>query len=350
METRLKQFFQGNIKTLDDILFESQSKINKINTEGMGKLSKLDPDEIVGKLWNSERPLRFKRFLDVVKKESPELFGETQQAILRRLKRSTSIRTPDGHLIFSAAEFQKQLVKNDGLFKLMFQNNPEHLSFLKKFSKAVDISQGSPSKNILSMGKGGDDALQAFGPPMEAVGMLRSLYFRPLSAKGVAFTNFLSGYGKLIDDKMGEILIDPNKTKAFNDLAKLFRGTNFDNYKVGPFEIKAKEILHDILGLPLKFEAFKSIPDFFIDGLDSDYTGRVEETFWGVVPKKLEEKDTYNDLSPIDKKNLLDEIKKPEANNSSKLSQDPIKVATTENICCGSHLFCSSFNISLDIY
>ena len=326
---------QGNIKVLDDIVFESQSKINKINSAGVGKLSKLDPDDIVGKLWNSERPLEFKNFLDVVKKESPELFKETQQAILRRLKRSTAIRTADGLYIFSAAEFQKQIVKNDGLFKLMFKDTPEHLNFLNKFSKAVDISQGSPSKNLISLGKGGDDTLQSFGPPMEAVGILRSLYFRPLSAQGVALTNFLSGYGKLIDDKMGEILIDPNKTKAFNDLAKLFRGTNFDNYKVGPFEIKAKEILHDILGLPLEFEAFKSIPDFFIDGLDSDYTGRVEETFWGVVPKlplKLEEKDTYNDLSPIDKKNLLDEIKKPEANNSSKLSQDPIKVATTENM------------------
>ncbi len=323
---------QGNIKVLDNIIFESQSKINKINAAGAGKLSKLDPDDIVGKLWNSERPLEFKNFLDVVKKESPELFKETQQAILRRLKRSTSIRTPDGFLIFSAGEFQKQLVKNDGLFKLMFKDSPEHLNFLNKFSKAVDISQGSPSKNFLSLGKGGDDTLQGFGPPMEAVGILRSLYFRPLSAKGVALTNFLSGYGKLIDDKMGEILIDPNKTKAFNDLAKLFRGTDFDNYKVGPFEIKAKEILHDILGLPLKFEAFKSIPDFFKDGLDSDYTGKVEETFWGVVPKKLEEKDTYNDLSPIDKKNLLNEIKKPEVNSSSKLSQEPINVATTANM------------------
>ena len=309
---------QGDIKTLDNILFESQSKINKINTAGVGKLSKLDPDEIVGKLWNSEKPLQFKRFLDVVKKESPELFGETQQAILRRLKRSTSIRTPDGHLIFSAAEFQKQLVKNDGLFKLMFQNNPEHLSFLKKFSKAVDISQGSPSKNILSMGKGGDDALQAFGPPMEAVGMLRSLYFRPLSAKGVAFTNFLSGYGKLIDDKMGDILINPDKTMAMNDLAKLFRGGNYE---------KSKDVLHEILGIPAKFEAYKGIPDFFKDGLDTDYTGKVQETFWGFIPKKLEERGTYDNLTPIDKKNLLDEIKKPTGNTSSKLSQSPVNVA-----------------------
>ena len=164
-----------------------------------------------------------------------------------------------------------------------------------------------------------------------AGGMTGALFFLG-SIIRVPLNNFLSGYGKLIDDKMGEILIDPNKTKAFNDLAKLFRGTDFDNYKVGPFEIKAKEILHDILGLPLKFEAFKSIPDFFKDGLDSDYTGKVEETFWGVVPKKLEEKDTYNDLSPIDKKNLLNEIKKPEVNSSSKLSQEPINVATTANM------------------
>jgi hypothetical protein len=219
--------------------------------------------------------------------------GDLQAGILRKFQAETSDRAADaGTNFFNPLKYTDFMKKNEQLLTIAM--SPEQIKFLRRFEVAVDIANDSISKQSARMRQ----AYGELGPEDISVGALRSLYFRPLSAKGVAFTNFLNNYSVFLNNKLGDILLEPDSKKALDRLAKLYNAGKYG---------EAHEAIKSILKLPATYEFLKEYVPAVKDKTIENITEEQKNSIFEKVKKIKDE----------------EQIRK----NQSNLSQAPINVA-----------------------
>jgi len=285
---------KDKLKVFDDRILKHNREIDELNIASGGKITEMNPELILRDLWDPEAP---QKFLDVVKilkqSSNKQIMGDLQAGILRKFQAETSDRAADaGTNFFNPLKYTDFMKKNEQLLTIAM--SPEQIKFLRRFEVAVDIANDSISKQSARMRQ----AYGELGPEDISVGALRSLYFRPLSAKGVAFTNFLNNYSVFLNNKLGDILLEPDSKKALDRLAKLYNAGKYG---------EAHEAIKSILKLPATYEFLKEYVPAVKDKTIENITEEQKNSIFEKVKKIKDE----------------EQIRK----NQSNLSQAPINVA-----------------------
>ena len=256
---------KDKLKVFDDSIDNYGRQVKDIERASGGKVTSLEPEHVFKNLWNKEDPQKFLNVAKIIQKTDKDLYGELQAHILKKIHKATTVRNNILEIdIFNPPKFTAYLKENDELVKMVF--SPRQQKFLKKFSKALDIQVGDTG--ILLGGKDLSSAVDDLGPSVGSVAALRAMYFRPLSQRGVAFTGFLGRYSSHLQQKLADIILEPNMDIALDNMARL--------YKTGK-TYEAEQLLKEILKVPLTYEAIKTKTKDALETTEEEYLEKRKE-------------------------------------------------------------------------
>ena len=275
---------KDKLKVFDDSIDNYGRQVKDIERASGGKVTSLEPEHVFKNLWNKEDPQKFLNVAKIIQKTDKDLYGELQAHILKKIHKATTVRNNILEIdIFNPPKFTAYLKENDELVKMVF--SPRQQKFLKKFSKALDIQVGDTG--ILLGGKDLSSAVDDLGPSVGSVAALRAMYFRPLSQRGVAFTGFLGRYSSHLQQKLADIILEPNMDIALDNMARL--------YKTGK-TYEAEQLLKEILKVPLTYEAIKTKTKDALETTEEEYLEKRKED----LKEKLKSGQSKLSQRPID--------------------------------------------------
>lgn len=287
---------KNSLKTFDDSLAKYENILKEVKQKSGGRILDLNPENIVDEMFNFENKQVFLDVTKIVREADKEVFGDIQAAILRKIYRETTIKNPvNGVDIFNPYKFNDLMSnKNFEILRTVFDE--KQIKFLNKFNKALTIELGQGVSR---------EQLEKIGPELITQGLVRVFYARPLSAPGVAFTNFLARFDEYHQKKLGTLMLEPNADKALSEIERLFRtGKTFE----------AEQTMLDFLKLPINYLLLKEGTKATADEFSTD---EIEERRYNNKVKKFE------DSLFKGRRKLEDQKIQPQ----SKLSQQPINVA-----------------------
>jgi len=254
-----------------------------------GKLLKNDASTIYSTIWKNESPRQLKDVINILKQSGDdEVLKALKTTVIDDLRRN-SLETGSEYIMKPTKWIEAYKTNQDKL-KILFKDDPQYLRDLDLYTKAQIVQQRKYSSRVTP-------TEPIFIPPWLSR-ILRTNVAPPLSKEGRTLTAVSKTLDTVMGKRMATIVSRPDLLKQYNQFQKM----------VQKGDIKSPEFitLRDRL-----------IPTYLLKEIASDLYPDEGLPFVPDEPKSSREE--------IEKINSL-------KGGSSKLSQDPINVATTENM------------------
>jgi hypothetical protein len=298
----VKKFYGADKNKFDTIAdlaktFEKNAANNTklakdLKTTTLGKLENLDPDQIVNKIYTRDAIQTLRTVVNEVKKQ-PAVLKRLQTVIAQNLRNDSLDPMTD---LIDFKKFVANYGKQKKKLQIVFADQPQYLNNLETFKESLKIMYRSQAA------KGGTKAKLTV--PVIIDTFIITRLAPPLTARGRFYEGLKRGLGLKTHKQMTEILLDPDLLSTFNKMVAL-------GNKTGPKGLKKLN--------PRDMETFKK----YINVLFGSY---------------LKDKDIFN-LGPYPENDVEENIElyrdmqgKDFYEGANKLSQEPINVATTENM------------------